>query len=113
MSAPEYAEKPHTVLEIDTEGLVTKYLDKIELSHMNTGATRPIPHPRGLATFRKMEYYPYIERQRLNDYSAVAELTVMHGVPDIRAYVHKAEHAVVDRVKKYSVVEPLFSAKPS
>jgi hypothetical protein len=93
MSAGEYSEKPHTVLQVDTHGLVHRYEKQIELAAMNTGNTRPFAHPRGRATFRNMEQYPYEERRRRPDYSAVVELTVIGGVPDIRDYVIRVEHA--------------------
>jgi hypothetical protein len=86
MSAKEYVDETHTVLRLDTARLVARYEGSIELAHMNTGNTLPFAHPRGRSTFRTMAAYPYDERQRLTDYSAVVELTVMRGVPDLREY---------------------------
>lgn len=107
MSAAEYYGKPHTVLELDTSGIVTDYADRIELAHMNTGNTRPFPHPRGRSTFQCLSDYPYERRERLNDYSAVVELTVLSGVPNVRNYVRKAERATITG-NGYRSIETLF-----
>jgi hypothetical protein len=107
MSASEYIKRPHTILHINAAELVRHYAKKIELAHMNTGNTRPYPHPRGRATFRKLRKYPYAERERLSDYSAIVELTITHGVEDIRKYVQKVEHAKVSG-GRYRIVESLW-----
>jgi hypothetical protein len=109
MSATEYLGKPHTVLQLETEPLIKKYQEQIELAHMNTGNTRPFAHPRGLSTFQKLSTYPYEKRRRLNNYSAIVELTVSGGVPDVRDYVRKVEHATI-RNGKYRVLESLFES---
>jgi hypothetical protein len=93
MSAAEYADKTHTVLQIDSAGIVERYADQIELAHMNTGNTRPFPHPRGPDTFRCMEDYDYQNRRKLTDYRSVVELTVIGGVAEIHRYVTRVEHA--------------------
>jgi hypothetical protein len=107
MSAAEYAGNRHTVLYIKTAGLVKRYGTKIELTHMNTGNTRPYPHPRGPATFSSMADYDYERRRRLPDYSAVVELTDLGGVPDIRKDVTQVEHAASEG-RTYQVHELLF-----
>ncbi|HEV2989316.1 MAG TPA: hypothetical protein VG759_12800 [Candidatus Angelobacter sp.] len=107
MSAAEYVGKPHTIIEIETAAFISQYVPKIELSHINTGNTRPYPHPRGRSTFRKIVDYPYTERRHLSDYSAVVELTVLGGVPDIRKYVRSVEHGMVVK-GKYQVIDQLF-----
>jgi hypothetical protein len=107
MSAKEYAGKPHTVLRLDTARLVERYEGSIELAHMNTGNTLPFAHPRGRSTFRTMAAYPYEERRRLADYSAVVELTVMRGVPDLREYAIRVEHATISN-GEYKVREIIY-----
>lgn len=107
MSAAEYADKPHTVLEIDSAGIVGRYADQIELAHMNTGNTRPFPHPRGRETFRRMKDYDYEHRRKLANYASVVELTVIGGVADIQRFVSKVEHASVSK-GIYSTNEVLF-----
>jgi hypothetical protein len=104
MSAREYEGKKHTVLKIDTAPLVRKYLHAIEIAHMNTGNTLPFPHKRGCSTFRSLDNYDYEHRRKLPNYSAVVELTVLKGVPDLREYVIQVEHASVSG-KAYRVFE--------
>jgi len=108
MSASEYADKAHTVLQIDSCGVVERYAGQIELAHMNTGNTRPFPHPRGRDTFRRVEEYDYKRRRRLPNYSSVVELTVIGGVADIHNDVRKVEHATM-ATGAYVTKEVLFS----
>lgn len=97
MSAKEYADKEHTVLQIDSAGIVERYADHIELAHMNTGNTLPFPHPRGRHTFRNLKDYDYEHRRKLANYSAVVELTVIGGVADIHEAVNRVEHASISQ----------------
>jgi hypothetical protein len=107
MSANEYIGRPHTILMLDTAGLVRQYEGSIELAHMNTGNTRPFAHKRGPSTFKKMEQYPYEDRRRRSAHSAIVELTIPGGVPDVREYVIKVEHATaVDG--DYKVIKMLY-----
>jgi hypothetical protein len=97
MSAAEYANKEHTVLQIDSSHILKSYEDQIELAHMNTGNTRPFPHPRGRDTFRSLKEYDYARRRKLADYSAIVELTVKGGVTDIHKAVNRVEHAAISK----------------
>jgi hypothetical protein len=101
MSAAQYVDKPHTVIEIDAAAFIPQYLDQIELSHMNTGNTLPYPHPRGRSTFRKIADYPYAERQRL------VELTVLGEVKDVTKYVKCVEHGMFTK-GGYHTIDRLF-----
>lgn len=107
MSAGEYAGKLHTVLQVDSSGIVKEYEHKIELAHMNTGNTLPYPHPRGRETFRRLSEYDYERRRKLTNYSAVVELTVLDGVVDIRKHVLRVEHASASE-DVYTTKEVLF-----
>ncbi len=100
MSAAEYIGKPHTVLYVDSAKIVSEYSEHLELAHMNTGNTRPFAHPRGRETFRKLHEYPYEQRRRLPDYSAIVELTVLQGVPNISNFVTRVEHAMIGAINK-------------
>ena len=107
MSAREYIGKPHVVLSIDALPLVEKYKHVIEIAHMNTGNTRPFAHPRGRSTFKALGDYAYESRKRLSDYSAIVELTIPRGVPDLKDFVLHVEHAsIVDG--GYRTQEVLF-----
>lgn len=95
MNGREYRNKEHVVLTVRTEPLVRKYADKITLTAMNTGSTSPIAHSRGLSSFSPLSEYPYEQRRRLKDYSAVVELVVDNGVPDLLRYIAKVERAKI------------------
>ena len=84
LNARPYRNKTHDVLTIDTASLVERYQDSIVVSPMNSGATRPYPHPRGLDTFCSIEEYPYEswERRRKRG-DEIAEIAVDYGVRDI------------------------------
>ena len=44
-----------------TAGLFERHAQDVVLSPINTGATKPMPHPRGRDCFVPMETYPYEE----------------------------------------------------
>jgi hypothetical protein len=54
-----------------------------------------------------MTEYDYVRRRRLPDYSAVVELTVLGGVPDIQGDALKVEHAA-SRSGAYRRTELIF-----
>lgn len=90
MCAREYCAENHLVIILDTLRLATDFQDKITLTPMNTGNTRPYAHPRGLSTFSRMEDYPFRQRLRHGPYSTVVELAVETGVHNILDYVIEA-----------------------
>jgi hypothetical protein len=51
LNAGAYKDKEHDVLELDTASLVEAYREQITLSHMNSGCTKPMPHPRGHVSY--------------------------------------------------------------
>jgi dipeptidyl aminopeptidase/acylaminoacyl peptidase len=88
LSAGTFRNESHDVLEVDTKKILDDYFDKIWLCPMNSGSTKPMPHPRDENTFRRIPDYPYSDwrRKRARGERAV-ELVVDHGVPDISKYV--------------------------
>ena len=64
LCAGSYSGSLHDVLVVDTRSLVQTHHDAITLSPMNSGNTRPFPHPRGLRTFLPIAQYPYADRKR-------------------------------------------------
>jgi hypothetical protein len=85
--ARAYRKKTHCVLTIETRLLLDRYLDKISLSPINSGSTIYNPQKRGEKTFLPLDQYPYSLRRKLRGKAnAIAELTVMGGVPDIREF---------------------------
>ena len=90
ISARAYRGIVQDVLVVRTEPLVKKYISELRLSPMNSGCTKPFPHPRSPAIFYSMNDYPFDERLKLLGKShAVAEICVRREVPDIQNYVEK------------------------
>ena len=94
LGARLYREKQHTVLHVDTNQLVARYGDKIELAPYNTGSMHvPTAPRRGSGVFTAIDDYPYdmwrAKRGRQGD--AVVELTVPHSIPDIEDMTVRVE----------------------
>jgi uncharacterized protein DUF7002 len=88
LCAGAYQDSEHDVLELDAAALVAAHRPAITLSPMNSGCTKPFPHPRGRQTFTSIIDYPYaywLPRRRRGE--RVVELAVTEGVPDVRKYV--------------------------
>jgi hypothetical protein len=88
LTAKAYINDVHDVLVVDARPLVASYRRAITLSPINSGATKPMPHPRGRDTFLPIDDYPYrawTAKRRNRD--PIVELAVAGGVPDIAEYV--------------------------
>ena len=59
LNAGNYRNEEHDVLQLDTASLVAAYKEKIWLCSINSGSTKPFPHPRGNNTFNRIQNYPY------------------------------------------------------
>ncbi|AUX45904.1 hypothetical protein SOCE26_074040 [Sorangium cellulosum] len=90
LEAVEYRDKGQTVLTIDTARLLERHEHRVRLSPMNSGNTRPYPHPRGRDTFLPLSEYPF-ESRRKRGLEPAVELTVEYSVPDIRDVVLHVE----------------------
>jgi hypothetical protein len=91
LSARAYRDKTHLVLTVDTASLLQRHWRQIRLSPINSGATKPMPQPRGGNTFRKPADYPYEElRRRRGPLKAIAEVAVLYSVPSIQEIVVEA-----------------------
>lgn len=98
LGANAYRNQPQIVLTLDTRSLVAAHRHQIELSPINSGSTLFNPQPRGHDTFLPINDYPFERwRQRRPLADAVAELTVLNGVPDVEQHVI-AVHRVVNQV---------------
>lgn len=98
LSAGAYRDRPHCVLTVDTRALVGRHLERITLSPMNSGCTKPMPHPRGRDCFLPVGEYPYeawAKKRRKLD--AVVELAVDYAVPDVATMVLTVEQRQVGR----------------
>ena len=89
-NAKTYRDHEHDVLEIDTKSLIAAHRDKIWLCPINSGCTKPMPHPRDESIFAKIADYPYeYWRQRRVPRERVVELAVEHSVKDIADHVNR------------------------
>ena len=83
LRAGTYRNRPHTVIEVSARKLVEAHRDRIWLCPMNSGCTKPYPHPRDENTFQRIPDYPYIHwRKRRPPGERVVELAVDYSVPD-------------------------------
>jgi hypothetical protein len=90
MHAEAYRALPKLVVTVDTEALLVRDGNRITLSPINSGATRPFARPRGTKTFRTLDDFDWEARRKYGK-GAVAEVAVDYAVPDI---VEVAESAV-------------------
>lgn len=92
MAAAAYSDESKVLVQVSTERLVKGYADSITLSPMNSGATRPFAHPRGVRTFLPVSEYDYdYWRRRRSASTAVAEVAVDYAVPDTAGLVERVE----------------------
>jgi len=85
LEAREYVALEHDVLTVDTESLLSVHSERVWLCHMNSGNTRPYPHPRGRDTFKRIAHYPATRTGRPQ--AEIVELTVKEHVLDIAQHV--------------------------
>ena len=92
LGARAYRGRRQTVLTIDTQALLARHASRVMLSPMNSGATKPMPHPRGRTTFVSIDDCPFSDWKRTRGRAgAVVELTVDHAVPDVRDFVLRVD----------------------
>jgi hypothetical protein len=97
-----YEGQPQTILSVDSRPLLAQYASRVRLSAINSGATRPYARPRGRSTFLPMAEYPFPERRARGKASAVAEVLIERGVPNIHEFVVRVEE-VDERGRKRDV----------
>jgi hypothetical protein len=106
LSAGTYRALEHDVLELDTKAVVEAYFAKIWFCPMNSGCTKPYPHPRGYSTFQRISDYPYVDwKTKRNRGECVVELAVDYAVPDVSKYVKR-----VVRMKSADELALVFEA---
>lgn len=89
-NAKAYRDQEHDVLEVDTKSLIDAHRESIWLCPINSGCTKPMPHPRDETVFARISDYPYAHwRERRNRRERVVELAVDHSVQDIREHVRR------------------------
>ncbi|GAA3693172.1 hypothetical protein GCM10022268_00150 [Sphingomonas cynarae] len=86
--AKTYRDAEHDVLEIDTQSLLDAYRERIWLCPINSGCTKPFPHPRDERAFLRVTDYPYAYwRERRRATERAVELAVDYAVSDIANHV--------------------------
>ncbi len=87
-TAKAYREIEHEVLVLDTGLLIKEFQNKIWLCPINSGCTKPMPHPRDFSTFQRIDEYDYAHwRRRRGRGERVVELCVDHSVPNVKRFV--------------------------
>lgn len=90
LQARPYRGLEHDVLTLDTAALVAAHRERITLSPINNGSTRPFPCARGKTTILPIADYPYAHwRRRRPAGERAVELAVLGGVPDVARYVRR------------------------
>lgn len=88
--AKAYRDREHDVLEIDSRSLISAHREAIWLCPINSGCTKPMPHPRDEAIFSRISDYPYQHwRSRRRKGERAVELAVDYSVPDIWSHVQR------------------------
>lgn len=105
LNAGAYREKSHDVLEIKAQALIEAYHDKIWLCPINSGSTKPFPHPRDEKTFMRIVDYPYADwRKKRAKGERAVELAVDYAVSDVIKFVTK-----VSRMRGEEELEVIYS----
>jgi hypothetical protein len=90
LNAGTYRTQEHDVLELDSKALVKAYAGRIWFCPINSGCTKPFPHPRGNSTFQRISDYPYAQWKRKRKRGErVVELAVDYAIPDVTKYVKR------------------------
>lgn len=90
LNAGTYRMHEHDVLELDARSLLNACAMQISLCPINSGCTKPFPHPRGNSTFLRLAEYPYASwKTKRKRGERVVELAVDYAVPDVAKYVER------------------------
>jgi hypothetical protein len=93
LRARAYRGRAHSVLTVESSGIVKCYQRVIELSGINSGSTIFRPVPRGRTTFARIAEYPIDDfRRRRGRRDAVTEVTIPYAVPDIALHTLSVDH---------------------
>jgi hypothetical protein len=106
LKAGAYRFQEHDVIALDAKSLIRAYEEQIWLCPMNSGCTKPFPHPRGKKTFQRIVDYPYARWKRKRKRGErVVELAVDYAVTDVARFVTR-----VVRMKASAELAILFQA---
>jgi hypothetical protein len=99
LTAKRYRRQEHTVITLDTAGVLDRYIKKITLSPINSGSTLYVPQPRGPNTFLPLDRYPFADRRKKRGIlNAVAELAIEQAMLDILDHTIRVEHRCGPRI---------------
>jgi Family of unknown function (DUF7002) len=106
LNARAYRDEEHDVLTINAESLVNEYEQNIVLCPMNSGATIPFNHPRGLDKFKTIADYDFESwtKKKGGRKKAVVEICIEGGAPNIFNHV-----VSVDRMMRKAVLSNIYS----
>lgn len=92
-NAKAYRGDPQLVLTLDTRLLMDAYWEKILLCPMNSGACRPIAHPRSIEMFQRIKDYDfdYWRKKKGSANKAVVECTVQGRIETPGRYIIETE----------------------
>lgn len=88
-AAAAYERIDQVVFTLDTAEVVEQFHDAILLCPMNSGATRPMPHPRSISMFKRIDEFDF--RMNRPRGRRVVELTVSHSIPRLRPLIKRVE----------------------
>jgi hypothetical protein len=105
LGARAYRTQRHALLTVRTTDLLDRHSERVVLSPLNTGATKPMPHPRGKDCFVPMQAYPFaFWHKKRNLKNAVVELAVQGSVPDLMKALERV--SIVGRKEPEEVIWP-------
>jgi uncharacterized protein DUF7002 len=103
LGARAYRRERHALLVARTRELLDRHAPRTVLSPLNTGATKPMPHPRGRNCFVPLAFYPFAYwRDKRNVRDAVVELAVQMAVPDFTEVLERV--SIVGRGEPEEVI---------
>lgn len=108
-----YSDHPNLVLTVDTAELLSRYATRIRLSPLNSGCTRPMPHPRGKETFQTLDRYDFEENRRKKGGAAkaIVEIVVDYAISDIDEFTIDAREVILTRDGCFDTVK-VFRGDP-
>lgn len=104
LCARAYRNEEHDVLWVDTRRVVDAHATDVRLCPMNSGATKPMPHPRGIASFLPIADYPWamwVKKRGVE--GAVVEVAIEHGIPQVANNVLR-----VVRMKQTKILSRIY-----
>jgi uncharacterized protein DUF7002 len=105
LCARAYRDDEHDVLWLNTKSLMDELSDRVVLSPINSGCTKPFPHPRGTNTFLSVQHYPWDTwRKKRGVEEAIVEVAFEGGIPEIDKYVER-----VVRMKTETELATIFA----